>query len=739
MTKPKKSARAQGGPAGAKPTRAARGPAAARPARASGIPFALVVVGAAVVAFCVHAGAMRFTQDDAYISMRYAKNLVEGHGLVFNPGERVEGYTNFAWTLLLALVMKLKLPLESTATVLGTLFGAGAIVVAARFARALEGHWGTASAGTAVLLAGSSALALWCTGGLETGMFVFFVTIALERGLSPAVPSRGRLLAPVFFVLASLTRPEGPLFFASWFAIRAADTFLPGGGPARAATVRELVRDALVFALPLAAYAAWKLSYFGDVLPNTYYAKAGFSRDYVQRGLAYAKEFFLAYGAFGIAPLLAFFAAWRSGIRGVETRLLAVWLVFALYVVWIGGDVLYMHRFWLPILPIGCILVARGVALLASRAHGLAPALAAASVALLVGGGLALNWSRVQERRTVEIGFVGNMTQTGQWLGANLPSGSTIAITTIGAISYFSGLKVIDLLGLTDREIARNPKPIEGLGDTWREINYNAESVIVRRPDAILFSTGVRPSHASEKALFLYKSFQDSYYSYFFRSSPSRASAQTMFKLRSDAPPVELSLLPVESFEFIDEYGKAHLALTYDKDLAGAALSFERAWKLSGDSFLPAKEWWGTALYDAKDPRAMQILHEVVNQDSFAVTSMIRLGDEALRRGDLPAARGWFERVSRADPHDSVPWAGLAEVERLSRNFPRARELATIAVRLCDANAGNLVILGNLEAQAGELERARALFHRALSADPSSDAAKRGLDHIEAIRAGRTP
>jgi hypothetical protein len=47
--------------------------------------------------------AQRWVQDDAYVSFRYAKHLVEGHGLVYNIGERVEGYTNFLWTLLAAI------------------------------------------------------------------------------------------------------------------------------------------------------------------------------------------------------------------------------------------------------------------------------------------------------------------------------------------------------------------------------------------------------------------------------------------------------------------------------------------------------------------------------------------------------------------------------------------------------------------------------------------------------------
>jgi len=41
--------------------------------------------------------------DDAFISFRYAQNLIDGNGLVYNVGERVEAYTNFLWTILIAL------------------------------------------------------------------------------------------------------------------------------------------------------------------------------------------------------------------------------------------------------------------------------------------------------------------------------------------------------------------------------------------------------------------------------------------------------------------------------------------------------------------------------------------------------------------------------------------------------------------------------------------------------------
>ena len=67
------------------------------------------MVGGVVVAVLgvVVALFRRFVQDYAFISFRYARNLADGLGLVWNVGERVEGYTNFLWTLMMAPSFKL--------------------------------------------------------------------------------------------------------------------------------------------------------------------------------------------------------------------------------------------------------------------------------------------------------------------------------------------------------------------------------------------------------------------------------------------------------------------------------------------------------------------------------------------------------------------------------------------------------------------------------------------------------
>ncbi len=718
------------------------------------VPPGLWVVLLAVGLYVLHARAFLFTQDDAYISLRYARNLVEGHGLVFNPGERVEGYSNFTWTLLLALFLKLGAPAVAAATWLGVMFGAATVFVAAKFTRGLEGRWGPAAVGTALVVAGSSAFALWSTAGLETALFAFLVTAGLERGLAPGLSSRARAVGAVLLLLAALTRPDGPIVFVLWLAIRTVDTLVKPG-PARAeGGIRELVRDALIIGAPLVPYALWKLSYYGDVLPNTYCAKAGLSPTYITRGIDYTLDYFHAYGVFGLAPLVAilgvigaaFGASRGPSIRAVlgavlltvEARLLLVWLGFAAYIVGIGGDVLYVHRFWLAILPIGAILLARGAGTMATRflpPRAAAP-VAVAAVLALVAVPLARQWDEIQDRRQKEIGFVLNMRQTGEWLRGAFAPGSRIAITTIGAIAYYSDLHIIDMLGLTDREIARHPKLIDGLRDTWREVKYNAESVLRRRPDAILFSTGVRPSSAAEKALFLYRGFIETYRPYYFRAAPNRVNIQVLFKARDDIRTVDVSRIPVDDLEFLDPYSAAHYTLSKNADHEGAAEGFRKSMEIAGEDFPWARDWWAVARFDGGDTTAVSVLRERVAMDSTNVAVLTRLASHALRTDQFDDALALFERVTRLDPDDSFGWIGRAELMRLTGDPQSAYQFAKQSVLRWDGEPNALLLLGNLAAQFHDWGLAEWCFARGNAISPEHEGHRAGVEYVRRVRTG---
>ena len=124
-----------------------------------------------------------FLCDDAFISFRYARNLLEGHGLVFNPGEYVEGYTNFLWVLELAALWGLlgvppeqAAPWLSVACTVGTLAALGLWCARLPMLRRRRlAAWMAFG-----LLCSSATFAVWTSGGgLETRQFTLFTTAAV--------------------------------------------------------------------------------------------------------------------------------------------------------------------------------------------------------------------------------------------------------------------------------------------------------------------------------------------------------------------------------------------------------------------------------------------------------------------------------------------------------------------------------------------------------------------------------
>jgi len=116
--------------------------------------------------------------DDAYVSFRYAHNLVHGRGLVFNPGERIEGYTNFSWTILTAGFIALGLQPDVFMPVVGVISGIGLLLYVAREGRRLAEVDGLphpyAGVPAALILACSTGLALYSVAGLEMAFLPSF-------------------------------------------------------------------------------------------------------------------------------------------------------------------------------------------------------------------------------------------------------------------------------------------------------------------------------------------------------------------------------------------------------------------------------------------------------------------------------------------------------------------------------------------------------------------------------------
>jgi arabinofuranosyltransferase len=424
---------------------------------------ALLALAGLLALAAAWAWSNRFVQDDAYISCTYARHWVEGHGLVFNPGERVEGYTNFLWTLLLALPIRAGWDPAAFACGAGLAAFALTLLLAHRLAGLLAPR--TSAGLWAVFLLGANyTFSAYATGGLETQWQTLLVTAAAAVAFAAA--ARGAW-GPAAFALFSLLAALAVLMRLDSLVLLAVPAVLAAAAAWRGRNWRAAACLAGPFALLVGPWLAWKWHFYGALLPNTFHAKTGGA--VWLRGLYYAGSFFVAYLL--VVPLAIHLLRLRRDAREVarasaaaplphRALLLAhlppiLWLA---YVVAVGGDFME-YRFLVPMLPLLMVLLAGS--LCASRWRwAVAAALLAASglhARTFDASPLKRGMASVPELRRCVTGR-GNWCELGAALGRAFGPGDrpSIAVTPAGALPYFSRLRTVDMLGLNDPWVARH-------------------------------------------------------------------------------------------------------------------------------------------------------------------------------------------------------------------------------------------------------------------------------------------
>ncbi|MCB9679313.1 MAG: hypothetical protein H6737_29685 [Alphaproteobacteria bacterium] len=291
---------------------------------------------ALVALLVVHGARYGFLCDDAYITFRHARNLVEGHGLVFNPSERVEGTSGFLWALQLAGVWGLTgVDPETSSLALGWLSTLAAAALVVRLASTSPVGPGEGAVLVAMLLTATNhSIAVWCTGGLEARQVTALLLLSillLHRARWRPLPLA---LAGAAFALVGLSRPEGLLFGACgglWLCGEGRRTGRSAGSVARALGALALPQIAVA-----AAHLAFRLAYYGAPLPNTFYAKG---ETWPVAGLAYLTGAAVEHGLVVLVPLALLGA--RARLRAGDSLhvLSAVVVVPHLAVlVRVGGD-----------------------------------------------------------------------------------------------------------------------------------------------------------------------------------------------------------------------------------------------------------------------------------------------------------------------------------------------------------------------------------------------------------------
>ncbi len=449
-------------------------------------------VALAAALLVAHSLLFNFVTDDAFISFVYSRNFARSGELVFNPGEYVEGYTNFLWTLLLGILYKLRLAPEVMSRVLATAASIGTLYLMVRIAERVRGGRRTPAHVLAPLLcAGWGGFACWTSGGLESAPFTFLCVLgvwryleeaALEEGSEPDKPTAVKRhwawrWSTFAFAAAALTRPEGLLVFGIvgvhrlvWLGVR---WRLPR---------RDDWAWAGAFVVIVGGYIAWRWSYYGWPLPNTFYIKSSGGSNW-GRGFYYLRQFTRQSRVLYAAPIvlasLAIVATRPQQRARARFLTLAIPLLAAylLYVARVGGDFMGLHRFIMPTFPLIALLLQDG-ALCFFALVPAPPARSRIKLALyLVHAAVILaQWGRLMSRESHHAirwvgadngidspGFLRKYTRDratiGKWFFVHARRDDYMSVGGAGAQPWYADLRALDAFGLSDEFIAHKVRP----------------------------------------------------------------------------------------------------------------------------------------------------------------------------------------------------------------------------------------------------------------------------------------
>ncbi len=421
--------------------------------------------------------------DDAFITFRYARNLADGLGPVFNPGETVEGYTSFLWMIVTAVPFAV-LPDDFALRAIDFVgLGLGLFVIWRVFD--FPGPDGSPRTRPfAALLAVNPVFVVNCADGMETALFMALLLETARACVRPPGRGTGRrtgrrtgILAGGLTAACVLTRPEAlPLLVVlpGWVMLlrgRAAARF-PVGFAATALP-------------PVALHFAWRLWFYGAAFPNTFTAKAtGAVAPRIHAGLSDLGALFSGSGWLPPVDLWAVVALAVAGLWAIRhdrtatgrVWLSTLWTAVAFRVafdVWSGSEFMGTFRFLAPALPPLFVLADE------SARHWLPgkSRRALIAVAVLVAGYSSLEL--VQTREPYREGLEKAHIALGRWLGDSQPPDAWLAVGDAGAIPFFSRLPTLDLWGLSDATIARLP------GEYGKREGV-ADYVLARRPTVIV-------------------------------------------------------------------------------------------------------------------------------------------------------------------------------------------------------------------------------------------------------------
>ncbi len=523
-----------------------------------------------------------YGKEDALICYRYARNWVQGQGLVYNPGEYVEGFSNLLWTFQIALFHWAGLSMDGADNLLIFTHTALALVLLLWVCvRAFGNTW--AARLPLFLVVCMTAVPASFGNGLEGSATSVAVLLLLVGALSlrPAVLAAGA-------VMMMLLRPEGPAYAGWAFLWLFAVTWRE---PEQR---RKAFLGAVATAAGFAALTGFRLAYYGDYLPNTVRAKENGVSGQV---LLVAGKYLVQY-AWSVGPLTLFLAL----VAATAKRWRALWLftigLVALNMAVVcgnGGDWMNYFRLLTPFYALIAFLAGAGALVLLQRHRRLAPVLVIAGLAagawsvlpqdlLLKVRELSYRWPA---KVPVSCGGTSLFDEHIQLQDVGQPDDRWVVEYGGWDAYLLEGVRVTELWGLTDREIARGSGPGTIHFPGGGRICWPA--TFAKHPTYMVFSTGAFCQRmASIAATPGLREVMDGYMVVQDRSVEAQQNKFNLFVARCDRKPMAAFMLhsgaltPAADYASPEFHGGPQAGEIKAGGVLGADKPLRTAWQESG-------------------------------------------------------------------------------------------------------------------------------------------------------------
>jgi arabinofuranosyltransferase len=173
-----------------------------------------LLIGFLILTAVFLAWKLHWICDDTFITLLYVEHWIDGEGIVYNPGERVEGYTHFLWMLILAGIRNIGLDPVPGSQVVGVACYACILLLSALLSCRTQAGSRTFFPYTLLVLVFHLDFRIWMTGGLETSLFTLEILLMLYLCFFSMFSSSTRLLlSGILLGLMVMTRPDAMLFY----------------------------------------------------------------------------------------------------------------------------------------------------------------------------------------------------------------------------------------------------------------------------------------------------------------------------------------------------------------------------------------------------------------------------------------------------------------------------------------------------------------------------------------------